>query len=92
MSVGFENPELEVERTGILVGYFASIAYYWRVARFGTDRIRGFEQEPKSGLRIDLILASAPAMENLVSTGIDFDARAFEKPSDHCPIWTDFKL
>ena len=46
MSVGFENPELEVERTGILVGYFASIAYYWRVARFGTDRIRGFEQEP----------------------------------------------
>jgi exodeoxyribonuclease-3 len=55
-------------------------------------RSRGFEQEPKSGLRIDLILASAPAMENLVSTGIDFDARAFEKPSDHCPIWADFKL
>ena len=55
-------------------------------------RSRGFEQEPKSGLRIDLILASAPAMENLVSTGIDFDARAFENPSDHCPIWADFKL
>jgi exodeoxyribonuclease-3 len=55
-------------------------------------RSRGFEQEPKSGLRIDLILASAPAMANLVGTGIDFDARAFEKPSDHCPIWADFKL
>ncbi len=55
-------------------------------------RSRGFEQEPKIGLRIDLILASAPAMQNLVSTGIDFDARAFEKPSDHCPIWADFTL
>lgn len=55
-------------------------------------RSRGFEQDPQSGLRIDLILASGPAMSDLVSTGIDFDARAFEKPSDHCPIWADFKL
>jgi len=21
------------------------------------------------------------------STGIDYDARAMEKPSDHCPVW-----
>ena len=55
-------------------------------------RSRGFEQEPKSGLRIDLILASASALDELVSTGIDFAARAFEKPSDHCPIWADFSL
>lgn len=55
-------------------------------------RSRGFEQDPKSGLRIDLILASVPAMAVLVNTGIDFDARAFDKPSDHCPIWADFKL
>lgn len=55
-------------------------------------RSRGFEQDPQSGLRIDLILASDPAMSDLVGTGIDFDARAFEKPSDHCPIWADFKL
>ena len=55
-------------------------------------RSRGFEQNPKSGLRIDLILASAAAMQGLQSTGIDFDARASEKPSDHCPIWADFCL
>ena len=55
-------------------------------------RSRGFEQEPKSGLRIDLILASAAAMDELETTGIDFAARAFEKPSDHCPIWADFSL
>ena len=53
-------------------------------------RSRGFEQEPKRGLRIDLILASPAAMQLLSSTGIDIDARGFEKPSDHCPIWADF--
>jgi exodeoxyribonuclease-3 len=29
-----------------------------------------------------------PAMKN---TGIDYDARAMEKPSDHCPIWITLK-
>ena len=55
-------------------------------------RSRGFEQEPKRGLRIDLILSSAPLTQKLVSTGIDFETRASEKPSDHCPIWADFSL
>jgi exodeoxyribonuclease-3 len=52
-------------------------------------RSRGFEQEPKRGLRIDLILASPAAMQLLSASGIDVDARGFEKPSDHCPIWAD---
>jgi exodeoxyribonuclease III len=55
-------------------------------------RSRGFEQDPKRGLRIDLILASPAAMEALTGTGIDFAARSSEKPSDHCPIWADFSL
>ena len=55
-------------------------------------RSRGYEQDPKRGLRIDLILASDAAMKWLQSTGIDFDARSSEKPSDHCPIWADFLL
>jgi exodeoxyribonuclease-3 len=55
-------------------------------------RSRGFEQDPKRGLRIDLILASDTAMQLLQGTGIDFEARSSEKPSDHCPIWADFLL
>ena len=55
-------------------------------------RSRGFDQDPKRGLRIDLILASHAAVESLIDTGIDTEARAFEKPSDHCPIWADFAL
>ncbi len=39
------------------------------------------------GLRIDLILAT-PALHNtLQETGIDYELRGIEKPSDHAPIW-----
>ena len=55
-------------------------------------RSRGFEQKPKRGLRIDLILASAVAYAHRSDTGIDFEARAQQKPSDHCPIWVDLQL
>jgi len=53
-------------------------------------RSRGFEQVPKRGLRIDLILASASAC--LADSGIDLDARGHQKPSDHCPIWVNLNL
>ena len=55
-------------------------------------RSRGFEQDPKRGLRIDLILASASLIDQLAASGIDTQARGFEKPSDHCPIWVDLTL
>ena len=52
-------------------------------------RSRGFEREPKRGLRIDLLLASRPVAERVVDAGIAYDIRAMEKPSDHCPVWVD---
>lgn len=55
-------------------------------------RSRGFEREPKRGLRIDLILASNGAIVATQDAGIDYDIRAMEKPSDHCPIWVDTSL
>lgn len=55
-------------------------------------RSRGFEQEPKRGLRIDLILASEPLLGALQGAGIDYKAREAVKPSDHCPIWADFRF
>ena len=54
-------------------------------------RSRGFENNPQRGLRIDLIMASQSLANNLVDTGIDYDIRSMEKPSDHCPIWAEFK-
>ncbi|MEJ2463354.1 MAG: exodeoxyribonuclease III [Candidatus Thiodiazotropha sp.] len=55
-------------------------------------RSRGFEREPKRGLRIDLLLATAPLVERCRDVGIAYDIRAMERPSDHCPVWADFDL
>ena len=55
-------------------------------------RSRGFEAEPKRGLRIDLIMATEKLMERCRDTGIDYELRAIEKPSDHCPIWAEFEI
>ena len=55
-------------------------------------RSKGFDREPKRGLRIDLILATSSLINQCTDTGIDYDIRAMEKPSDHCPIWAEFEL
>ena len=55
-------------------------------------RSRGFEAEPKRGLKIDHVLATAPLLDRLVAAGIDQDVRAMDKPSDHCPVWASFDL
>lgn len=55
-------------------------------------RSRGFEREPKRGLRIDMVLASQPLASCCIHADIDYDVRAMEKPSDHCPIYAEFSL
>ena len=52
-------------------------------------RSRMFDQNPKRGLRIDHIMLSENLKNLINGVGIDHDARAMEKPSDHCPIWLD---
>ncbi|WP_417617688.1 exodeoxyribonuclease III [Oceanisphaera sp.] len=51
-------------------------------------RSRGFDDN--RGLRIDLVLATQPLVERLIDTGIDYELRGIEKPSDHAPIWATF--
>lgn len=55
-------------------------------------RSRGFEHDPRRGLRIDLILATAPLADICSGTGIDYSIRAMDKPSDHCPVWAEFDI
>lgn len=55
-------------------------------------RSRGFEDNPKRGLRIDHILATATLLEKLNEGGIDYEIRGSERPSDHCPVWAKFGL
>nr|WP_086938170.1 exodeoxyribonuclease III [Thaumasiovibrio occultus] len=51
-------------------------------------RSKGFDDN--RGLRIDVILATAPLAEKTADAGIDYELRGIEKPSDHAPIWTTF--
>lgn len=55
-------------------------------------RSKGFDREPRRGLRIDLILATEPMMAVLKDAGIDYELRGMPKPSDHCPVWAEFDL
>jgi exodeoxyribonuclease III len=55
-------------------------------------RSKGFERDPRRGLRIDLILVTAPLKARLVEAGIDYQIRAMDKPSDHCPVWVRLDL
>jgi len=44
------------------------------------------------GLRIDHLLLSPQASDRLIDVGIDSYVRAWEKPSDHVPVWIDLDL
>ncbi|WAH53174.1 exodeoxyribonuclease III [Pseudescherichia vulneris] len=53
-------------------------------------RSKGFDDN--RGLRIDLLLASQALASRCHETGIDYDIRSMEKPSDHAPVWASFTL
>lgn len=52
-------------------------------------RSKGFEDTPKRGLRIDLIMITKLLADRLVNAGIDYETRGLEKPSDHAPIFIE---
>lgn len=63
----------------------AAGSYSWwdyRAAAFRRNR----------GLRIDLILASAPVAEKCRACYIDVEPRTLERPSDHAPVVAEFDL
>ncbi len=72
-----------------------------------TDVFRNFDQPEKTfswwdyraagfrrnaGLRIDLILTSAPMTERCSASYVDKEPRAWERPSDHAPVIAEFDL
>ncbi|ELA08593.1 exonuclease III [Moraxella macacae 0408225] len=55
-------------------------------------RSKGFDDTPKRGLRIDHILCSANLLSSLQQSGISYELRGMQKPSDHAPVWADFVI
>ena len=43
------------------------------------------------GLRIDHLMLSPQAADQLVASGVDKEPRGKEKPSDHTPIWCELR-
>lgn len=52
-------------------------------------RSKGFVDN--RGLRIDVVLATNSLAKSCIDTGIDYELRGIEKPSNHAPIWAEFK-
>lgn len=52
-------------------------------------RSKGFEREPRRGLRIDHLMVSELIKPDICNAGIDYDVRAMPKPSDHAPVWIE---
>ncbi|MCP3687714.1 MAG: exodeoxyribonuclease III [Gammaproteobacteria bacterium] len=55
-------------------------------------RSKGFEREPRRGLRIDHLLVSKPMRDKVKAAGVDYEIRAMPKPSDHAPAWIEVNL
>lgn len=54
-------------------------------------RSKGFDDTLKRGLRIDMVMASSALVPHFADSGIDYELRSMEKPSDHAPIWLTLK-
>ena len=53
-------------------------------------RSKGFDDN--RGLRIDVVMATAPLAALCTESDIDYELRGMERPSDHAPVWSVFNL
>jgi exodeoxyribonuclease-3 len=102
--VDVHNPELWVNDALFLPetrAHFRALTYLGL-----TDAIRAVSPDPNiytfwdyqagawqknNGIRIDHLLLSPAAADRLAAAGIDKHVRAWEKPSDHVPVWIELK-
>ena len=85
-----------------------SRALWQRLVNLGmTDALRACHPEPgvytfwdyqagawqkNNGIRIDHLLLSPQAADRLRAAGVDKHVRAWEKPSDHVPVWVELDV
>ena len=53
-------------------------------------QMRAFEKN--RGLRIDAILASEELAKKCIAAGVDREMRRGKDPSDHAPVWAEFRM
>jgi exodeoxyribonuclease III len=85
------EPEREALRRILDLG----LADCFRLQEQPAERFSWFDYRAASfrrnrGLRIDLVLASAPLLQHCRHSSIDLAPRAWERPSDHAPVIAEF--
>ena len=60
-------------------------------ARFSYWDYQGGAWNKDNGIRIDHLLLSPQAADRLTDIGIDKTPRGWERPSDHTPVWCEFR-
>lgn len=70
---------------------------YRQLAPEVSDRFSWFDYRSKGfddnrGLRIDVVMATAPLAATLKASDVDYEIRAMERPSDHAPVWSEFSI
>ena len=76
---------------GLTDTYASRIGDSERLYSWFDYRTRAFERTPKRGLRIDLILVTGILEGAIDDCGIDYGIRGGQRPSDHCPVWCNFR-
>jgi len=61
------------------------------VKKFSWWDYRMLQFQKNQGVRIDHVLTSAPLTRRLVAADVDREARKGKQPSDHAPVWAEFK-
>ena len=59
--------------------------------RFSYWDYQGGAWNKDNGIRIDHLLLSPQAADRLTDIGIDKTPRGWERPSDHTPVWCEFR-
>ena len=70
---------------------------YRQLAPDVNDRFSWFDYRSKGfddnrGLRIDVVMATAPLAATLKASDVDYEIRAMERPSYHAPVWSEFSI
>jgi len=77
---------------GFYDGYRLCYAEEDNVFSWFDYRSKGYDREPRRGLRIDHLLVSEKLRPTVVDAGVDYDIRGMEKPSDHAPVWLELQF
>ena len=86
------EPERERLRALLALGLQDAFRLFEQPAKvFSWWDYRNFAFRRKLGLRIDLLLVSAPLAARCIESTVDISPRRLERPSDHAPVYAVFQ-